>query len=330
MKAAKLALEEYGFGAGASRLISGTMSPHTRLEEDIASFKGCEAAILFNSGYCANIGLISTITKKGDIIFSDKLNHASILDAALLSRAKVKRYAHKDTTALESYLKDAGDFDKRVIVTDGVFSMDGDIAPLKELLRLAEKYDAMLIVDDAHATGVLGEGGSGTISHLGIKSDRIIQMGTLSKALGCFGAFVAGNRDVIEYLINKARSFIYTTALPPSSAAAAIEAVKIAKRGDKLREKLFNNVEYIRTKLISAGFEVQNSESHIIPLMIGDVDRAVALSRHLFENGIFIQAIRPPTVPQNTCRLRITPTALHTKAELDLAFENIVEFKEHS
>jgi 8-amino-7-oxononanoate synthase len=327
VEAAKRGLSEFGFGSGASRLISGTMSPHVKLEEEICAFKGTEAAILFNSGYCANIGLISAITGKGDVILSDKLNHASIVDAALLSNAKVKRYPHKDTGALERFLKDSRGFSRRVIVTDGVFSMDGDLAPLKEIVSLAKRYDAFLIVDDAHATGVLGENGRGTLSHFGIDAGDVIQMGTLSKALGCFGAFVTGKSEIIRYLINKSRSFIYTTALPPSTAYAAIEAIRIAREGDDLRERLFSNVDFLRGKLTSAGFDVLNDETHIIPLIIGDVQKTLKLSEHLFDNGLFIQAIRPPTVPKDTCRLRITPTALHTKDELEYAFDKIMEFK---
>jgi 8-amino-7-oxononanoate synthase len=279
---------------------------------------------LYNSGYCANIGLISTLAGKNDIILSDKLNHASIVDAAILSHAKVKRYPHKDMDALERFLKNSKEYSRRIIVTDGVFSMDGDIAPLKEIAALSKKYDALVIVDDAHATGVLGKNGKGTLDHLGIVSGgNIIQMGTLSKALGCFGAFVAGKRDLIEYLINRSRSFIYTTALPPSNASAAMEAVNIAKNGDALRKKLFENVRFLRDRLTAAGFHVLNSETHIIPLLIGDVEKTLDLSRCLLKHGVFIQAIRPPTVPKDTCRLRITPTAMHAKEELEHAFLKI-------
>jgi len=328
VNAAKESLDKYGFGSGASRLVSGTMSPHAALEQVIADYKGTEAAILFNSGYGANIGLISALTDKNDIIFSDKLNHASIVDAAIMSHATVKRYPHKDMAALERFLKEAAGYANRIIVTDGVFSMDGDIAPLHDIVALAKKYDATVIVDDAHATGVLGESGKGTLAHLGINSGNIIQMGTLSKALGCFGAFVACKRDFVEYLINKSRSFIYTTALPPSTASAAIEAIRIARADDTLRERLFENVAYLRDKMINAGFNILNSETHIIPLIVGDAKEAVDMSRYLFERGIFIQAIRPPTVPKGMSRLRITPTALHTKEQLGYVFDRLKEFRE--
>ncbi len=320
-RAAGEALTRYGFGAGASRLISGTMAPHVELERAIAKFKGTEAALLFNSGYSANLGLISALAGRNDVIFSDKLNHASIIDASILSHTKVRRYPHKDMEILEKFLKNSNRYARRMIVTDGVFSMDGDIAPLKEIVELAEKYDTLVIVDDAHATGALGENGRGTLEHLGVESDRVIQMGTLSKALGCFGAFVAGKRDLIDYLINKSRAFIYTTALPPAIAAAALAAIRIAKSGKKLRKKLFENVEFMRDGLIDAGFKVPNHDSQIIPVVIGKAEETLKLSQHLYDNGVFIQAIRPPTVPKGTCRLRITPTAAHTKEQLRYALD---------
>lgn len=325
INAAKEALDKYGFGAGASRLISGTMRPHVMLEEAIADFKGTERAILYNSGYCANIGLLSALAGRKDGVFSDKLNHASIVDGALLCGAKVKRYPHKDADALERLLKDSGGFSRKIIVTDGVFSMDGDVSPLKKIVKLSKKFDALVIVDDAHATGVLGESGKGTLSHLDIDDEDVIQMGTLSKGLGCFGAFVAGKTELIEYLINKSRAFIYTTALPPSCAAAATEAIKIAKEGDDLRTKLFENVTFFRDNLIRLGFDIPNKETHIIPLIIGDEKKALDLSSYLFDNGVFIQAIRPPTVPKGTSRLRITPTASHTRDELEFV---VAKFKE--
>ncbi len=326
-RAAKDAIDEFGYGAGASRLVSGTMSPHTALEAAIARFKCTQSAILYNSGYCANIGLISAITGRNDIILSDRLNHASIIDASLLTRAKVRRYPHKDTAILERFLQNAKGFSKRIIITDGVFSMDGDIAPLKKIAALAKEYDAILIIDDAHATGVLGAGGKGTMDHLGIDDKNVIQMGTLSKAVGCFGAFVAASQDIIDYLINKSRSFIYTTALPPSCAAAAKKALQLVQSGDDLRRRLFENVDYLRGRLTGAGFDVPSRETHIIPVIIGGAADAVGLSRHLKDNGIFIQAIRPPTVPECTCRLRITPTTAHTKEELDRAFDAMLNWR---
>lgn len=320
INAAKAGLDKYGFGAGASRLISGTMSPHVELEEAIAKFKGAEAALIFNSGYCANLGLLTSLTGKNEVIFSDKLNHASIIDAQILSQAKVvRRYPHKDVEMLERYLQNAKFFSRRIIVTDGVFSMDGDIAPLYAIVKLANEHDALVIVDDAHGTGVLGKTGRGTLEYLGIKDDRVIQMGTFSKALGCFGAYVVGTKEFIDFLKNMARSFIYTTALPPSIAVAAMEALRIVEEGDDLRKKLFENVKFMRESLITAGYQIPNSESHIIPVMLGDVKRTLELSEYLFKNGVLIHAIRPPTVPKGTCRLRITPSALHTKEELEKA-----------
>jgi predicted pyridoxal phosphate-dependent acyltransferase len=321
-KAAVLAIERYGCGSGASRLISGTMELHKELEDKIASFKKTESAILFNSGYTANLGVISSICGKGDVIFSDKLNHASIIDGCLLSGAELKRYPHKDIDALDKTLKKSSGFKKRLIVTDGIFSMDGDIAPLKEIVQLAKRHSAILMVDDAHATGILGENGRGTGEYFGLEDDIDIVMGTLSKAVGSFGGFVAGRKELIEFLINRARSFIYTTSLPPSVIASSIAAIDIIERGDDLRDSLWKNVGYLKEGLKDMGFDIMESESQIIPIFVGDTHKAVEMSQMLLKEGVFVQGIRPPTVPKGKSRLRAAVMATHSKADLDAALES--------
>ncbi len=315
-KAAKMALDEFGTGAGASRLISGNCRLYKELEDEIATFKGTEASIVFPTGYMANVGTISSVVGKDDLILSDELNHASIVDGCKLSRARVFVYRHRDTNHIEYILKKEKP-KRALIVTDGVFSMDGDIAPLPEICELVNKYGVWLMVDDAHATGVIGENGKGTFEYFGIDGSHFIQMGTLSKALGALGGYVAGPKALIDYLINRARSFIFTTALPPSVLACAKEALKILKReGKNLRKKLFKNVNFLKNGLLSYGFEIYG-DSHIIPLIIGDEKTTLNFSRMLFENGVFVPAIRPPTVPKGRCRLRITVQASHSKDDLE-------------
>lgn len=327
-QAAIKAVEKYGFGSGASRLVSGNMELHTELEQRLARFKGAEAALVFNSGYHANIGIISALIGRGDVIFSDKLNHASIIDGGVLSRAKFIRYPHKDINVLESLLKKHSSLNTHhstLIVTDGVFSMDGDIAPLKELSALADKYNCILMVDDAHATGVLGANGKGALEHFNIDSPNIIQMGTLGKAFGCFGAYVAGSKKLVDYLINKARSFIYTTSLPPSVCAAGIAALDIMENEPQLRRDLWDRVVYFRTELKQAGLDTLKSETQIIPILVGEAENAVKISRDLLGKGIFLQAIRPPTVPEGTSRLRVTLMANHSLDDLEYALDCIKE-----
>jgi len=322
------AIEKYGFGSGASRLVSGNMELHEELEQRIARFKDTEAALVFNSGYHANIGIIPALASRDNLIFSDKLNHASIVDACILSRARLIRYPHKDMDALEKLLKKNSPLTTHhspLIITDGIFSVDGDIAPLKELSELADKYKCMLMVDDAHATGVLGSKGKGTSEHFGIDNPNIIQMGTLGKALGCFGAYVAGSRKLIDYLINKARSFIYTTSLPPSVCAASIAAIDIIEDEPQLRQNLWDRIKFFRKGLKEAGLNTMQSETQIIPILIGEADVAVRISKDLMDKGVFVQAIRPPTVPEGTSRLRITLMATHSWDDLKYALETIEE-----
>ena len=314
-KISELKLE--GFGSGASRLVCGNMDSHGKLEDAIAQFKGVERCLFFTSGYMANIGIISALFSREDLIVSDKFNHASIIDGILLSRAESKRYPHKDMVALEEILKNAAGYRRRVIITDSVFSMDGDCAPLKEIVALARAYDALVMVDEAHAFGVLGKHGRGLVEHLGLEGEIDIQMGTLSKAAGAFGAYCCGPSEMIELVLNRARSFIYTTGLPPSVAAAGCAAVKIIQDEPQLRLDLSSNAEYLRKGLKKLGFDTMDSETPIIPVLLKDAARCVEFSRRLLEQGIFVQAIRPPTVPVNTCRLRVTVMATHTREDLD-------------
>lgn len=320
-QAAIEAVEKWGAGAGASRLVSGNMEPHIMLEERIREFKGAEAALLFNSGYNANMGVITALADRTAEVFSDRLNHASIVDACILSRAKVKRYPNRDIDALEGLLK-ASKAKKKLIVTDSVFSMDGTIAPLPAIAGLLERYNAMLLVDDAHATGVLGKGGRGSLEHFGIKDHpSIIQMGTLGKALGSFGAFVTAGRGVIELLTSKARPFIYTTALPPAVCAAARKAIDIVEENPGLIRKLWDNTSIVMNGLLEAGLDTMGTRTPIIPVLIGDNHMALEASRTLLENGVFVQAIRPPTVPDGTARLRVTVTAAHSREDLGRALD---------
>jgi 8-amino-7-oxononanoate synthase len=323
MKArAQEAIEQWGTGAGASRLISGTTTLMDELEAALARFKETEAALVFNTGYMANAGLLQALAGHEDVIFSDELNHASIIDGCRLSRARIEVYPHRDTHVLEGLLKKYGPARRRIIITDGVFSMDGDLAPLTELAELGSRHDASLIVDDAHGTGVLGPKGRGTLEYFGLAGrPDIIVMATLGKALGSFGACVAGSSKLREYLINRARSFIFTTALPPSAAAAALEALRILEDEPELRTSLAENARFLREGLTARGFNTLDSRTQIIPLLIGEPEKAVAMARSLFDEGIFIQAIRPPTVPQGSSRLRITVMAGHRQQDMAWALD---------
>ena len=323
-KAAIEATERWGASAGASRLVSGTMEPHVMLEERIRQFKGVEAALLFNSGYNANLALLSTLADRTAEVFSDRLNHASIVDACVLSRAKVTRYANRDIDALERLLK-TSKARTRIIITDSVFSMDGTLAPLHEISGLAERYGALLIIDDAHATGVLGNTGQGSLEHFGIKNPDIIQMGTLGKALGSFGAFVAARKEVIDLLISKARPLIYTTALPPSVCAAAAKAIDIIEEDPSLLKRLWQNTGRLKERLSLAGLDTMESSTPIVPVLAGDAKKVMKISASLLDKGVFIQGIRPPTVPDGTARLRATLSAAHSTDDIDRAAAAIIE-----
>lgn len=318
-EAAKAAIDRYGCGSGASRLISGNMTLHEELEGKIAELKGTEAALVFNSGFQANTGLIPVLVGEGDVILSDALNHASIIDGCRLSRAKVAVYRHCDLDELEQKLKNALPKGRKLIVTESLFSMDGDEAPLADIVRLAEQYAAMVMVDEAHATGVYEPDGAGIVAKLGLGERVLVQMGTLGKALGGFGAYVAGSKALRELLINRCRSFIFTTSLPPAVMAMGIAAVDLLKRQPERRRALWNNCERLRTGLAKLGYSLGNSRSQILPLMIGDATQCMKLSEDLFQRGVFAQGIRPPTVPAGTSRLRITLMATHSYEHIDKA-----------
>lgn len=323
VNAAVESMKRYGYGAVASRLVSGNMKIHEEFEEHIAAFKGAEAALLFNCGYMANIGVLSALCDSArDLIVSDKLNHASIIDGVMLSKAKFAFFRHNDPEHLEAILNAKRAKARRVlIVVDGVFSMDGDIAPLKDIVSLAERYEAMVMVDDAHATGVIGRTGRGSVEHWELYGRIDVQMGTLGKALGGFGAFVCGSRALIDYLINRCRPFIYTTALPVPVVAAARRAVELLEAHPEMVERLRNNVNYFVSSLKDMGFNVSSSKTAIIPVIIGDEEAALKMSELLLERGVFVAAMRPPTVPRGTSRLRVTLMATHTKNHLDRALE---------
>ena len=319
--AAMTAMERYGFGSGASRLVSGNMDLHEELERRIAAFKGTASAILFNSGHAANTGVIPAICGEGDIILSDSLNHASIIDGCRLSRARTLVYRHCDSAHLESLLKGQALARRKLIVTDGVFSMDGDIAPLADLAVLAERYNAILMVDDAHGTGVLGEGGRGTAAHFGLANRVHIQMGTFGKALGSFGAYVAGENDIIRHLQNAARSFVFSTALPPAVCAASIAALDVLEREPWRRKQLGENRERLVHGLAGLGISTGNSRTPIIPVIATDTPSSLKASQGLLERGIFAPAIRPPSVPEGSSRIRATVMATHSCADIDSAIE---------
>lgn len=324
-EAAIRATEKYGVGTGASRLVSGTMELHEVLEQRLARFKGTEAALVFNSGYAANTGVIPALVGKGDVVFSDRLNHASIVDGCLLSRARMVRYPHGDTAALRRLMAAHRGDGRCMIVTDGVFSMDGDMAPLVELVELKHEFDALLMVDDAHGTGVLGTTGRGTAEHLGVISGVDVHMGTLGKALGSFGAFVAASGEIIEYLVNQARPFIFSTSLPPAVLASALAALDIVDSdgGAALRMRLQRHADFFQRALCEVGFDTMGSVTQIVPILVGGAEQTMEFSGALFDAGFYIQGIRPPTVPTGGSRLRCTLMATHEEDELAGAVELI-------
>ena len=310
----KKALDEYGSGSGASRLLSGGSILHKELEDKTAQFKETESALVFNSGYAANSGIIPAITNKDDMIFSDEFNHASIIDGCRLSKAKTVIYRHKDLSHLEDLIRKE-DAKNKIVITDTVFSMDGDIAPLAGIYDICKRNNAILYIDDAHGTGVLGNG-RGTLSHFNIKPEPwVIQMGTFSKALGSFGAFVTGNREVIEWIQNTAKSFIFSTALPSCVIAASIAALELIKNDSELIKKLWENRDGAASDIKDSGYDIMGSETPIIPLKTGNVEDTLRISRHLYEKGLFAPAIRPPTVIEP--RIRITVTASHTNNDIE-------------
>lgn len=321
IQAAQEALTEYGCSETSSPLLSGHSELHERLEARLARFQGTEAALVFNSGYAANLGVISSLMGEGDIIFSDQWNHASIIDGCRLSRAKVQVYPHKDLEALDEMLKGADRFRRRLIVTESVFSMDGDLAPLKGIVRLAEEHDAWLMIDEAHAFGVLGKGGRGLAQREGVDHRVQIRMGTFGKAGGSFGAYIVGKRELINYLINRCRPFIYSTALPAHLCAVALKALDLVEAGDDRRERLWENAARFREGLKSLGFNTMESETQIVPVLLGDARITAQVGEALLREGFFAPAIRPPSVPVNGCRIRCSVTAGHAEDELGRALE---------
>jgi 8-amino-7-oxononanoate synthase len=305
----------WGVGAGASRLVSGNMTVHRRLEERIAEFKGASACVLFGSGYLANTGVVSTLAGEGDVVFSDALNHASIVDGCRLSRAETFVYDHCDMEHLEWGLQEAGGRGA-LIVTDGVFSMDGDIAPLEEIVELAQRYDARVMVDDAHGMGTIGPGGRGSVADAGLEDEVDVVVGTLGKALGSYGAYVCCDKPMAKYLVNTARTLIFSTALPPPAVAAAMAALELLREQPRRVEKLQRNSAVLREALAESGVAVEPGETPIVPLVVGDADAAMKACERALERGVFAQAIRPPTVPAGTSRLRLAVMASHTKSEL--------------
>lgn len=325
--AAKKAAEEFGVGAGASRLMSGDFKLHHRLEEEIARFKNKEAALFFNSGYQANTGIISSLYGKGDCIFYDRLSHASIIDGVILSRAKSFRFQHNDIEHLESTLrKERGKFKEALIITESIFSMDGDKAPLKELADFKEKYDCRIFVDEAHATGVFGRNGNGLVEEEGLEEKIDFIMGTFSKALAGFGAYLATTREIADYLINTCRSFIYSTALPPVIAACNLKSIDLIKEEPFRREELLKKSRYLREALQRKGLKVIG-DSQIVPVITGDNFKTVELADKLKEKGYWVVPVRPPTVPAGSARLRFSLSYGHEKDILDKLIDDISEFK---
>lgn len=318
-EAAIKAIEKFGVGSGASRLISGNVTPHHVLEDELASFKETEAALTFSSGYATNIGVIPNLARADSLILADRLCHASLIDGCRLSRATLRVFHHNDVSHLKRLLAKTRSRTSTLILTEGVFSMDGDVAPLPEIARLAEEYGATLLIDDAHGTGVMGATGRGTVEHFGLDSRHILQMGTLSKALGSSGGFIAGPKDFVSYLVNTARSFIYTTAPPPAVAAAASAALAVIRQEPQRRVMLWRNREFLHHGLVTMGFQLTDTQSPILPIMVNDPELGVQMSQHLRAEGVWIPAVRPPTVPRGTSRLRITVTADHSLEHLETA-----------
>jgi glycine C-acetyltransferase len=316
------ATERYGVGAGAVRTINGTLDIHDELEEKLAKFKHSEAVIVFQSGFNCNMGAISAVMTKKDAILSDALNHASIIDGCRLSGAKIIRFEHADMEDLRAKAKEAresGLYEKLMVITDGVFSMDGDIAPLPEIVKIAEEFDLITYVDDAHASGVLGKNGSGSATHHNLVGKIDFQIGTLSKAIGVVGGYVAGSRDLIDWLKVRARPFLFSTANTPGDAAACIEAINILTESDELVKKVWENGNYLKKGLKELGFDIGHSETPITPCIIGDAEKAQQFSKELFDAGVYAKSIVFPTVPLGTARVRNMPTAAHTKEMLDEA-----------
>ncbi len=320
-EAAKRAIDTYGVGPGAVRTIAGTMSLHVELEKRLAAFKRAEACISLQSGFMANLATIPALVGKGDVIFSDELNHASIIDACRLSRAQTVRYRHNDVADLQRAIAETTEYKRRLIVTDGVFSMDGDIAPLDEICQVAEAHGIMLMVDDAHGEGVLGEGGRGIVDHFGLHGRVDIEVGTLSKAFGVVGGLVAGKQTIIDWLRQRARPFLFSSAMTVPDTAACIEAVNILADSTELVDRLWHNAGIFRKGMQEMGFNTGFSQTPIVPVMLGEAPLAQKFSRRLFEEGVFAMAIGYPTVPQGKARIRVMNSAAHSEEDIQLGLE---------
>ena len=320
--AAQQAIQKFGVGPGAVRTIAGTMDLHLELEKKLAAFKGVESAIIFQSGFCANVAVLPALVGKEDVIFSDELNHASIIDGCRLSGAKIIRYAHCNVDDLDRVIREAkGTYQRAVIITDGVFSMDGDIAPLDQLYEVAKKHDIILMVDDAHGEGVIGKGGRGIVDHFNLHGKVDVEIGTLSKAFGVMGGVIAGNPVVIEWLRQRGRPFLFSSALTVPDTAACIAAVDILQSSTELFDRLWENAAYFKKEMKLAGFDTGVSVTPITPIMLGEVTLAKKFSAELYNNGVFATALGYPTVPQGKARIRVMISAAHTRDDLDQGLE---------
>jgi glycine C-acetyltransferase len=325
-EAAKRAIDQYGIGPGAVRTIAGTMSLHIQLEERLAQFKGAEACITLQSGFTANLATIPVLVGKGDVIFSDSLNHASIIDGCRLSRATIVAYEHNNVDDLRRKIAETSEYGRRLIVSDGVFSMDGDIAPLPDLYEVAKEHNILLMVDDAHGEGVLGRGGRGIVDHFDLHGKVDIEVGTMSKAFGAVGGIVAGKRVIIDWIRQRGRPFLFSSAMTVPDAAACLEAVDMLESSDELVKRLWQNADFFKQELRNMGFDIGHSTTPIVPVMLGEAPLAQQFSRKLFENGVFAMAIGFPTVPKGKARIRVMNTAAHSQDDLEqalVAFERV-------
>jgi glycine C-acetyltransferase len=325
-EAAKRAIDQYGIGPGAVRTIAGTMTLHVELERRLAQFKGAEAVITLQSGFTANLAAIPALVGKGDVIFSDALNHASIIDGCRLSRATIVAYAHNDVDDLRRKIAETSEYGRRMIITDGVFSMDGDIAPLPALVEVAKEHGIMIMVDDAHGEGVLGRGGRGIVDHFGLHGQVDVEVGTMSKAFGVVGGIVAGKQVIVDWLRQRARPFLFSSAMTVPDAAACLEAVDLLEESEDLVKRLWANAAFLKEQLRALGFDTGKSETPIIPLMLGEADLAQRFSRALFEQGVFAMPIGFPTVAKGAARIRVMNTAAHSQSDLEsalAAFETV-------
>lgn len=324
-QAAQNAVDEFGVGPGAVRTIAGTMSLHTKLERRLAEFKNAEACITFQSGFTANLGAIPALVGREDVIFSDELNHASIIDGCRLSRARVVRYAHNDVDDLRKQIAATTDYRRAMIISDGVFSMDGDVAPLDKIADVAEEHGFLLMVDDAHGEGVLGEGGRGIVDHYGLHGRVDVEVGTLSKAFGVVGGMVCGKQDIVDWLRQRGRPFLFSSAMTVPDVAACIEAVDILESSTELVDRLWNNAHLFRQGMKQMGFDTGHSQTPIVPVMLGEAPLAQQFSRSLFEKGVFAMAIGYPTVPQGKARIRVMNSAAHSSSDIEQALETFGE-----